>query len=86
MKPWSGRPLTQLRELLWASREHTCHLCKQPIETFTDMHIDHLYPRSTHPHLTWDPSAMALAHKQCNLQRGTKELTEYKRIKPSRVW
>lgn len=53
-----------------------CHICKQPIDysaapqTADAFEADHYYPRSTHPHLTFDPSNLRAAHSSCNRARG----------------
>jgi 5-methylcytosine-specific restriction endonuclease McrA len=58
-----------------------CVICGQPIDY--DLSADHpdgctvqhLKPRSTHPHLTWDPSNWAPAHRVCNISDGPRGRT-----------
>jgi len=59
--------------------EAPCWLCGQAIDyTITDIHDDgvwepdHLYPRSTHPHLAEDPGNLRHSHRGCNRTRGNK--------------
>lgn len=37
--------------------------------------VQHLKPRSTHPHLTWDPTNWAPAHLVCNKSDGPRGRT-----------
>lgn len=54
-----------------------CVICNLPID-YTLRHpnkqactVQHLKPRATHPHLTWDPGNWAPAHADCNSSQGT---------------
>lgn len=55
-----------------------CYLCHQPIDYSlpgTDdlgMSVEHIKPRSTHPHLTWDPANWAPSHLDCNRAKGNR--------------
>lgn len=56
-----------------------CWLCGQSIDyTITDItddavwEPDHLYPRSTHPHLAEDPGNLRHSHRGCNRTRSNK--------------
>lgn len=40
------------------------------------MSVQHVKPRSTHPHLTWDPTNWKPAHLRCNQGQGTKTIDE----------
>ncbi|WP_082043158.1 HNH endonuclease [Rhodococcus sp. MEB064] len=55
-----------------------CWICGQPIdytlphndtEAFT---VEHIHPRSTHPHLENDPANCVAAHASCNKRRGNR--------------
>ena len=76
---WGGeraqRALDQVRRF---GQLHSlpCCLCEQPIDyTLRHPHkqactVQHVKPRSTHPHLTWEPSNWAPAHADCNSSQG----------------
>lgn len=58
------------------SQRAACFICGQPIdyslphddpEAFT---VEHVLPRSTHPHLANDPANCRAAHASCNKRRG----------------
>lgn len=68
-----------------AQADAPCWLCGQPIDytlarldpytnTVNDdaFELDHLYPRSTHPHLAEDPANFRPSHAGCNRERGNK--------------
>ena len=63
-------------------RKHgPCYLCGQPIN-YTLPHdnpmaftIEHVKPRSTHPHLENDPTNCVPAHAKCNKSRGNADPT-----------
>ena len=77
----SGRTSRNFRKLaanLKAQRRPCC-LCGQAID-YTLHHLDpdsftveHVKPRSTHPHLAEDPGNLDAAHKRCNSSRGNRE-------------
>ena len=81
IKPWSGPEVGKARKQV-AQRGYAnntpCCICGQPIDYRlppTDpngMTIQHVKPRATHPHLTWDKTNWAPAHAQCNQAAGTK--------------
>ncbi|MFF2344234.1 HNH endonuclease [Pseudarthrobacter sp. NPDC058119] len=58
--------------------EPPCWLCQQPIDYSLksddpdSLSVDHVKPRSTHPHLVDDPENMRPAHLRCNKQRGNR--------------
>jgi 5-methylcytosine-specific restriction endonuclease McrA len=67
------------------TRRGPCILCGQPIDytlpfvnpdgtrnpgAFT---LEHIKPRSTHPHLVEDPTNCAPAHYSCNQRKGDRE-------------
>lgn len=76
---WSGR---RAQDALDVVRRHgeanqvPCCLCDQPIDyALRKPHkqactVQHVKPRSSHPHLTWDPSNWAPAHADCNYSQG----------------
>lgn len=70
----------RIADSLRRRRVQPCVICGQWInydlpygdkEAFT---VEHLKPRSTHPHLADDPSNCAPAHDKCNKSRGNREL------------
>lgn len=55
-----------------------CFICGQPID-YTLPHddpdaftVEHIHPRSSHPHLVNDPGNCVPAHARCNKARGDK--------------
>jgi 5-methylcytosine-specific restriction endonuclease McrA len=75
--------------------EH-CWLCLKwiPPHQFS---IDHVRPKSTHPHLTWELGNMRPCHLRCNKVRGTRSPERARQLltrkelprpipKPSRDW
>lgn len=75
--PSKNHSLRKIGKQLKAQRG-PCTLCGQPIdyslphddpEAFT---IEHIFPRSTHPHLENDPANTVAAHASCNKKRGVK--------------
>lgn len=76
---WAGRraqaALDAVRKL--GERDHLpCCICEMPIDyALRYPHkqactVQHLKPRTTHPHLTWEPSNWAPAHADCNSSQG----------------
>lgn len=62
---------TTQRRILWhASDKKRCSICRQPIERWEDVSIDHVTP------YTWGGktklSNAALAHKKCNSGKGAR--------------
>lgn len=49
-----------------------CHLCGEPINSLSDLHVDHVTPRSQGG--TDDDGNLRAAHKRCNLIRGDRLL------------
>lgn len=56
-----------------------CVICDQPIDySLRRPHrqactVQHIKARSTHPHLTWEPSNWGPAHADCNSSQGKLE-------------
>lgn len=72
--------LRQIADNLKRRRAQPCVICLQRIdynlpwddaEAFT---VEHIKPRSTHPHLEFEPSNCAPAHASCNKARGNSEV------------
>lgn len=80
----TGRPWRRLRTEFRTECERDdapCWICHQPIDyTITNppgekqnteaWEPDHLYPRSTHPHLAMDRANLRPSHLGCNRARG----------------
>ena len=92
----SGRPWERLKAQVRARETH-CWQCGQPIDwtiPYRDPDtgavnadagtVEHINPRSTHPHLAEDPANLGASHRRCNLQAGTSGTIE--RGTPSRQW
>lgn len=66
----------------------TCCICDLPIDyTLRYPHkqactVQHLKPRATHPHMTWDPANWAPAHADCNSSQGSKIATGIGLVSP----
>lgn len=75
--PSKTAALRKIAENLRLARGN-CWLCGQPID-YTLPHdddnaftVEHIHPRSTHPHLVDDPGNCVPAHARCNKARGNK--------------
>ncbi|MBT2566613.1 HNH endonuclease [Arthrobacter sp. ISL-85] len=57
-----------------------CAICQQPIDyrlRYPDedsFSVDHIKPRSTHPHLAEEPTNLSSTHLRCNKARGDREV------------
>jgi 5-methylcytosine-specific restriction endonuclease McrA len=79
-RDYTGRSTRNFRRLALNLRSQRlpCSLCGQPIDytaepgTPNSFTVDHVKPRSTHPHLAEDPANLRAAHHRCNTGRGTK--------------
>ena len=69
----------QIADSLKQRRAQPCIICRQKIdydlphddpEAFT---VEHIKPRSTHPHLAFEPSNCAPAHAKCNKSKGNRD-------------
>lgn len=76
---WSGpRAQAALAQVRDHGNKHDlpCIICQMPIDyTLRHPHkqactVQHIKPRSTHPHLTWEPSNWGPAHADCNSSQG----------------
>lgn len=95
----TGRPWRTLRASFRRECEQAdapCWICRQPIDySITNGYAeklnteawepDHLYPRSTHPHLMMDRANLRASHLGCNRSRGNKMLDDDLGT-PSRQW
>ncbi|QDG88854.1 HNH endonuclease [Pseudarthrobacter sp. NIBRBAC000502770] len=56
-----------------------CAICQQPIDyrlQYPDedsFSVDHIKPRSTHPHLAEEPTNLRSTHLRCNKARGDRD-------------
>ena len=97
----TGRPWRTLRASFrkeCEAADEPCWICHQPID-YTIVNTtgagdkqdpeawepDHLYPRSTHPHLTMDRANLRASHLGCNRSRGN-DMLEDDLGTPSRQW
>ena len=59
----------RVRELLWNSYPHICGICGKQIDSFDEMHVDHVIPLSRGGK---DILAnLQLTHAKCNLEKGS---------------
>lgn len=62
----------------WEAQNAPCWLCGQPIDYRAApgepeaLDLDHVKPRSTHPHLALDRNNCRPAHARCNRSRGNR--------------
>lgn len=68
---WLQRRRRKLKKRLFLAQGGDCHLCGLPMRLATAT-FDHLIPRAHGGHN--GASNMALAHRVCNQERGTKDL------------
>ena len=61
MRQWAGAHVTKARAYCQRVYGFTCWLCGHQIDP-DDYTVDHVLERSTHPHLTFDPSNWRPAH------------------------
>ena len=84
---YSGRHLQRIRQAVWASYPHVCHLCGEPIATFEQMEPDHLEPRSRgtlpgmHDLPNLRPAHGTRSRERCNQRRGNKPVDQYRRVR-----
>lgn len=81
-KRWHGanaqKALEQIKKAGYKA-DAPCYICQQPIDyrlPSTDpdgCSLEHIKPRSTHPHLTWEPTNWAPAHLRCNQSQGDRQ-------------
>lgn len=60
----------EARLTYWQTRPHICGLCGKPIESFSDMHLDHKIPVSKGGETS--PENIQLTHAACNVQKGNR--------------
>ena len=61
MRQWAGGHVVKARAYCQRVYGYTCWLCGHEIAP-DDYTVDHVLERSTHPHLTFDPSNWRPAH------------------------
>lgn len=67
--PKKPKRSTRVRELLWNSYPHVCGICGNQIDSFDEMHVDHIIPLSRGGK---DILAnLQLTHANCNLKKGS---------------
>ena len=78
---WAGRRKVEALARVKAEGRRAkapCLICTQPINYDLEhphpqsCSVQHVKPRSTHPHLTWEPSNWAPAHLDCNKSDGAR--------------
>lgn len=74
----TSRRWKRLRANLKRERRPCC-LCLKPIDYTLEwpdprsFSVEHVKPRSTHPHLAEDPTNLDAAHLGCNSRRGNRQ-------------
>lgn len=69
MKKWGGRRARAWSTAVLASKGTVCALRSKGC-TYVATEADHILPRSTHPHLQYDPTNGLPACRHCNAARG----------------
>lgn len=64
------RHLKYIRQRLIAERGMVCGLCGKPIESESELTVDHIIPRAMGGSTTYENCQ--LAHKACNFRKGNK--------------
>ena len=64
------RHLQYIRQRLIAERGMVCGLCGKPIESESELTVDHIIPRAMGGSTTYENCQ--LAHKACNFRKGSK--------------
>lgn len=64
------RHLQYIRQRLIAERGMVCGLCGKPIESESELTVDHIIPRAMGGSTTYENCQ--LAHKACNFRKGNK--------------
>jgi hypothetical protein len=80
---YESREWLELRYRVLQKADGSCRLCGCRATASNPIHVDHIKPRSTHPHLALVESNLQLLCKSCNLGKSNKDATDW-RLKPSR--
>lgn len=68
-----------LRYRVLAKSNRRCECCGASPMTGAVLHVDHIKPRSTHPHLELDPNNMQILCEVCNLGKSNSDDTDFRR-------
>lgn len=63
-----GNAFEPIRQQVIARHGMVCHICREPIKSQADLHIDHIVPRSRGGSDSIEN--LAPAHDGCNLRKG----------------
>jgi len=55
-----------------------CRCCGATAKDGIRLHIDHILPRKTHPHLALDQNNLQVLCEPCNLSKSTKDFTDWR--------
>ena len=72
---WEDKIPKHVRLRLWRERPHICWICGKPIETITNMHVDHII--TLRDGGSSDESNLQLAHAACNQAKGADSNYKY---------
>lgn len=82
VKPWAGRARADALARVKAEgrrKGSPCVICRLAINYSLEYpdpqscSVQHIKPRSTHPHLTWSPGNWAPSHLECNQSLGMRD-------------
>lgn len=80
---YESRDWLELRYRVLQKAGGSCKLCGCRASVGNPLQVDHIKPRSTHPHLELIESNMQVLCKSCNMGKSNKDATDW-RLKPSR--
>ncbi len=75
---YQSRPWYELRYKALKQHGAKCQCCGRSRKDGAIMHVDHIYPRSTHPHMELDLANLQVLCDMCNLGKGNKDVTDWR--------
>lgn len=79
VKERASQAWRSLRYRVLAKSNRRCECCGASPMTGAVLHVDHIKPRSTHPHLELDPNNMQILCEVCNLGKSNSDDTDFRR-------
>jgi len=60
--------------------KHYGLICMKCAVTNTELHVDHIKPRSLHPELQWNFLNLQVLCKACNVEKSNTDETDYRKL------